>query len=384
MLFLPGDQFFGGRAGRAARAARHRAQPERHHRDALDADRAAEDRGLGWRQAAVAQNAAEIRELGQELYKRLGTFGTICSSVGQRLNAAVEAYNSAVGSLERQVLPQARRFTELGVTAMRAAAGARARRAAGAQVRAARSRVRRIPMTTVERQTDSHDASIRAIFTPRADELAGRVIAVTGPTRGIGRAMCAGLRAATAPASSCSAATARLEGGARRDRGGGRRIHASRCSISRRPSPPDYDELADGGARALRPARRPAAQRRPARHAGADRALRRADLVRVMHVNVTAAFALDAGAAAGAEAIAGCLGAVHVERRWASSGRAYWGAYAVSKFAVEGLTQVLAAEVENVSAIRVNAINPGATRTAMRQQAYPSENPETLPLPESL
>lgn len=72
---------------------------------------------FGWRQAQVAQNAAEIRDLGQELYRRLGNFSTHLARVGQRLGNAVECYNSAVGSLERQVLPQARRFTELGVTA---------------------------------------------------------------------------------------------------------------------------------------------------------------------------------------------------------------------------------------------------------------------------
>jgi DNA recombination protein RmuC len=70
----------------------------------------------GWRQAAVAENAAVIRELGQELHRRLGTFASHLARVGQRLNSAVEAYNSAVGSLERQVMPQARRFPELGVT----------------------------------------------------------------------------------------------------------------------------------------------------------------------------------------------------------------------------------------------------------------------------
>ena len=71
----------------------------------------------GWRQSAVAQNAAQIRDLGQELYRRLGTFNAHLGRMGQRLGAAVEAYNSAVGSLERQVLPQARRFNDLGVTA---------------------------------------------------------------------------------------------------------------------------------------------------------------------------------------------------------------------------------------------------------------------------
>ncbi|MCB1672884.1 MAG: YciK family oxidoreductase [Gammaproteobacteria bacterium] len=65
-------------------------------------------------------------------------------------------------------------------------------------------------------------------------------------------------------------------------------------------------------------------------------------------------------------------------------GRAYWGAYSVSKFAVEGLMQVLADELANTSAIRVNSINPGGTRTRMRAAAYPAENPATVPTPESL
>ncbi|MEA1605384.1 YciK family oxidoreductase [Pseudomonas spirodelae] len=65
-------------------------------------------------------------------------------------------------------------------------------------------------------------------------------------------------------------------------------------------------------------------------------------------------------------------------------GRAYWGAYAVSKFATEGLMQVLADEVDGVSHVRANSINPGATRTNMRAQAYPAENPANNPLPEAI
>jgi DNA recombination protein RmuC len=71
----------------------------------------------GWRQTAVAKNAEQIRELGQELYRRLAAFTGHLERLGSRLGGAVDAYNSAVGSLERQVLPQARRFPELGVTA---------------------------------------------------------------------------------------------------------------------------------------------------------------------------------------------------------------------------------------------------------------------------
>jgi NAD(P)-dependent dehydrogenase (short-subunit alcohol dehydrogenase family) len=58
-------------------------------------------------------------------------------------------------------------------------------------------------------------------------------------------------------------------------------------------------------------------------------------------------------------------------------GRAYWGPYAFSKFATEGMMQVLADECDNTS-VRVNSINPGATRTEMRAKAYPGEDPKTL------
>ena len=64
-------------------------------------------------------------------------------------------------------------------------------------------------------------------------------------------------------------------------------------------------------------------------------------------------------------------------------GRAYWGAYAVSKFAVEGLMQVLADECAAEGTLRVNSLNPGGTRTAMRRLAYPAKNPADLPPPEA-
>ncbi|SDJ29025.1 YciK family oxidoreductase [Billgrantia gudaonensis] len=65
-------------------------------------------------------------------------------------------------------------------------------------------------------------------------------------------------------------------------------------------------------------------------------------------------------------------------------GRAYWGAYSVSKFATEGFMEVLADEVEHRGNIRVNSLNPGATRTRMRASAYPGEDPETLLTPEAI
>ena len=62
------------------------------------------------------------------------------------------------------------------------------------------------------------------------------------------------------------------------------------------------------------------------------------------------------------------------------SGRAFWGTYAMSKFATEGMMQVLADELSD-SHIRVNAINPGGTRTGMRAKAYPAEDADLLKTP---
>jgi DNA recombination protein RmuC len=69
----------------------------------------------GWQQDALAENAREVQQIGRELYKRLATFGEHMAKTGRSLSGAVDAYNKAVGSLERNVLPQARRFQDLGV-----------------------------------------------------------------------------------------------------------------------------------------------------------------------------------------------------------------------------------------------------------------------------
>jgi len=69
----------------------------------------------GWQQARMSQNAEQIRDLAQDLYKRLNTFAGHLQKVGKNLDDSVSNYNKAIGSLERQVLPNARRFPELGV-----------------------------------------------------------------------------------------------------------------------------------------------------------------------------------------------------------------------------------------------------------------------------
>ena len=103
---------------------------------------------------------------------------------------------------------------------------------------------------------------------------------------------------------------------------------------------------------------------------------------KVMHVNVTAAFALTQvllpflKQADDASVILTSSGVGRI-------GRASWGAYSVSKFATEGLSQVLADEHRN-SALRSNCINPGATRTKMRLSAFPGEDRDALKTPEEI
>jgi DNA recombination protein RmuC len=120
ILFLPGDQFL---------AAAMNENPALHDEAIRQGVIVATPTSFiamlkaiayGWRQLALAQNAATIRDLGQELYKRLSVFGNHLAKIGIALDRGVEAYNNAVGSLERQVLPAARRFSELGLTTDRA------------------------------------------------------------------------------------------------------------------------------------------------------------------------------------------------------------------------------------------------------------------------
>ena len=105
---------------------------------------------------------------------------------------------------------------------------------------------------------------------------------------------------------------------------------------------------------------------------------------KVMHVNATAPFLLSRAM------IPLLRKSDDASMIFTSSGvgrqaRAYWGAYAVSKFAVEGLAQLLADELDDERHnIRVNSLNPGATRTGMRVLAYPAEDPKKNPDPEQL
>jgi len=101
----------------------------------------------------------------------------------------------------------------------------------------------------------------------------------------------------------------------------------------------------------------------------------------VMQVNVNATFYLT-------QALlplllkSDCGSLVFTSSSVGRQGRANWGAYAASKFATEGMMQVLAEEYQN--RLRVNCINPGGTRTKMRASAFPTEDPQKLKTPQDI
>ena len=225
-------------------------------------------------------------------------------------------------------------------------------------------------------------------FEPRShalapDELAGRVIAITGASAGIGRAVALAAARHQAQVILIGRSAERLEAVHAQIAAAGAAEPSIAVLDLERAVARDYDELADALVQ---------------RYGRLDGLLHNAGILgtltpiehydvptwcRVLHVNVTAAFALTQVLIPALKKSADAS-VVFTSSALGRQGRAYWGAYAVSKFAVEGLAQVLAQELENVSHVRVNVINPGRTRTAMRRQAYPAENLESLPTPESL
>jgi len=115
VLFLPGDQFLS-----AALAENPGLIDESLRQNVMLATPTSlvallKTVALGWKQAALAENAAEIRKLGEDMYRRLGAFGDHLTKLGRSLGASVDSFNKAVGSLEQQVMPAARRFPGLGL-----------------------------------------------------------------------------------------------------------------------------------------------------------------------------------------------------------------------------------------------------------------------------
>jgi NAD(P)-dependent dehydrogenase (short-subunit alcohol dehydrogenase family) len=225
------------------------------------------------------------------------------------------------------------------------------------------------------------DAEI-ALYQPPPGLLRGRVVAVTGAGDGIGRAVAVAAAGLGAELILIGRTVKRLEA-----------VEAEIAALA--PAAPaasiapldlekalagDYDRLA---AALLERYGRLDGLVHCAAALGALAPIEHADMrnwCRVLHVNLTAAFALTQVLLPALRA-SGDASVIFSSSSVGRHGRANWGAYAVSKFGVEGLSQVLADELAGNSAIRVNAMNPGPTRTRLRRQAYPAENVELLPLP---
>lgn len=106
---------------------------------------------------------------------------------------------------------------------------------------------------------------------------------------------------------------------------------------------------------------------------------------KVMQVNINSTFVLTKTFLPLLQASTNNPAIIFTSSSVGRKGRAFWGAYAVSKFATEGFMQVLADELDGTEhRIRVNCINPGATRTNMRADAYPAENPMNNPTPDEI
>jgi NAD(P)-dependent dehydrogenase (short-subunit alcohol dehydrogenase family) len=217
-------------------------------------------------------------------------------------------------------------------------------------------------------------------YQPRADLLAGRIVLVTGAGDGIGRAVSVALARHGATVALAGRTVRKLE-----------RV---------------YDEIVAAGL--PRPALLPldlekavaqdydAAVLALEREFGKlDGLLHNASILiarspiahhdvpawcRVLHVNLTAAFVLTQVCLPLLEKSTDAS-ILFTTSGVGQRGRAYWGAYAVSKFGVEGLAQVLAHEYEGNPRVRVNLVNPGPVRTGMRALAYPAEDATRLVAP---
>jgi NAD(P)-dependent dehydrogenase (short-subunit alcohol dehydrogenase family) len=221
-------------------------------------------------------------------------------------------------------------------------------------------------------------ASIPPSFSVRPDLLAGRVILITGATGGLGRALSLACARAGATVILCGRNAGKLE-----------RLY-DEIAASGAPQPAlaimdlataaaaDYDNLARvigaefGHLDGLVHAAALLGDRTP---------LEQYDVptwCKVLHVNLTAPMILtqvllpNLRLSAGASVIFVSSGIVH-------RARPFWGAYAVTKTALEAVRGLFSQELENLSSLRLNSVNPGRMRTAMRAAAYPGEDPNTVP-----
>jgi NAD(P)-dependent dehydrogenase (short-subunit alcohol dehydrogenase family) len=220
-------------------------------------------------------------------------------------------------------------------------------------------------------------------FKPSARELSERVILVTGAGDGIGRAVALALAAHGASVILSGKTTRKLE--RTYDdilAAGGPKPTIAPLDLEKAIAA-DYDGIANGIEKdfgrldGLLHNAAIIGQLSPIEHYDVP------TWVRVLHVNLTAAFALTQVCLPLLRRSADAS-VLFTSSSVGRQGRGLWGAYAASKFGVEGLSQVLADETRASGTIRVNCINPGKTRTAMRLQVYPAEDRSTLAEPASI
>jgi NAD(P)-dependent dehydrogenase (short-subunit alcohol dehydrogenase family) len=224
------------------------------------------------------------------------------------------------------------------------------------------------------------NAALTATYRAAPDELRGRVIAVTGAGDGIGRAVAVAAAAHGAEVVLIGRTVKKLEA-----------VHADIAALKKSEASiapldlekavaRDYDQLLE----ALM-----------GRYARLDGLVHVAGMLgslapieqydvptwcRVLHVNLTAAFALTQ-VLLPALRVSSDASIVFTGSQEGFEPRAYWGAYAVSKAGVAALAQVLADEVEHLGNVRVNVLIPGAVRTRLRRQAFPAEDLSALRAP---
>lgn len=220
-------------------------------------------------------------------------------------------------------------------------------------------------------------------YTPRPGSHAGRVIVVTGAGDGIGQAVALAL--------ACQGATVALLGRTQRklERTYDRIVELGSPTPALLPfnletaAAPEYDALFGALDREFG---RLDGLAHVAGILGDLSPIEQYDVptwCRVLHVNLTAPFIVT-------RTLLPLLrrsedaSIVFTSSGIARGGRAYWGAYAASKFGTEGLMQVLAHELTGTTRIRANSLNPGPVRTAMRRQAFPAEDPASLPEPSAV
>ena len=210
-------------------------------------------------------------------------------------------------------------------------------------------------------------------------ELSGKVALITGGSRGIGRAIAGAYAGAGAKVFICGRDDKNLRAALDEIRGAGGEIDGLAGDVG---NPDDVQRIVSAAAQ---------------RYGAIDVLVNNASILgpretianypapawqEVLRINLTGIF-LMAREVLPIMSGRGSGSIINVTSGVGRRGKARWGAYAVSKAGLEALTQVLADEVSQAG-IRVNSVNPAATRTEMRAHAYPSEDPLTLPTPEEI